>query len=182
MKRRYTSAGFLARCDRLRNALESPAFTTDVIVGFPGETEEDFQATCRVVREVGFAKIHVFSYSPRAGTPAALLPEVVPPAIIEERRQRLRELEKAVAQGYLRRLFGRRLEILVEGADPKRPGHVLGTSCRSVLVSFRGLAAALLRKVVPVRALRAEDGVLVGEPEPGSLPDESRWALPLTVS
>ena len=89
MKRRYSSAGFLERCRRLKEALDAPAFTTDVIVGFPGETEADFEATCEVVREVGFAKIHVFSYSPRAGTPAALLRDAVPPAVMQERRQRL---------------------------------------------------------------------------------------------
>src|SRR6516165_8436870 len=126
MKRRYTARGYLERCSRLKTALDWPAITTDVIVGFPGETEADFEATCRVVREVGFAKIHVFSYSPRAGTPASLLRETVPPAVIQDRCNRLRELEKASAMDYQRSLIGRRLEVLVEGADPKRPGHVQG--------------------------------------------------------
>ena len=69
MKRRYTTAGFRERCRRLQDALDTPSLTTDVIVGFPGETEADFEATCRTAREAGFAKIHVFSYSPRAGLP-----------------------------------------------------------------------------------------------------------------
>src|SRR5262249_5990301 len=73
MKRRYRTAGFLERCRRLRVVLDQPAFSTDVIVGFPGETDADFDATCRVLREVGFARIHVFPFSPRQGTPAASL-------------------------------------------------------------------------------------------------------------
>src|SRR5262249_34539508 len=71
MKRRYTSAGLLERVRRIRAALDRPAFSTDVIVGFPGETDADFEATCRVVREAGVVKVHIFSYKPRGGAPAA---------------------------------------------------------------------------------------------------------------
>jgi threonylcarbamoyladenosine tRNA methylthiotransferase MtaB len=166
MKRRYRSAGFLERCRRLRQALDQPAFTTDVIIGFPGETDADFEATCRVVREVGFAKVHIFSYSPRAGTPAADLPGATPPGIIAERRRRLLELENESANAYVRSLIGGRLEVLVEGADPLRPGHVRGTSCRAVPAVFEGRAAALVRRLVPVRATRVMDGVLLAQPEP----------------
>jgi threonylcarbamoyladenosine tRNA methylthiotransferase MtaB len=178
MKRRYRSAGYLERCRRLEDALDMPAFTTDVIVGFPGETDADFEATCRVARAVGFAKIHIFPYSARPGTPAALLEDAVPPAVIEERCRRLRELERELGLAYRRRLSGRRLEVLVEGADPHRAGHVVGTSCRQVPVSFPGLAAALLRRIVPVRASRIEDGSLLGEPEP-LFAQGRRLALPL---
>ncbi len=176
MQRRYRVAGFLERCRRIRAALEAPAFTTDVIVGFPGETEADFEATCRVVRAVGFSKIHVFSYSPRAGTAAALLPARVPPAVVAARRDALRELECELARAYYRELVWRRLEVLVEGADPRRPGHVLGTSCRYAPVSLPGLESALLAKLVPVRAEWVADGVLVGRPEP------ERLALPLAAA
>lgn len=175
MKRRYTSGGFLERCNRLKKALDKPAFTTDVIVGFPGETDADFEGTCRVVREVGFAKIHVFTYSPRAGTPASLLQDGVPHAIMEERRHRLRELEQETALAYQRSLLGRQLDVLVEGADPQRGGHVQGTSCRYVPVSFPGQAPALIRRLVTVKAMRVEQGVVVGEP----LAPSSRLALPL---
>jgi threonylcarbamoyladenosine tRNA methylthiotransferase MtaB len=178
MKRRYTSGGFLERCNRLKKALDNPAFTTDVIVGFPGETDADFEATCRVVREVGFAKIHVFTYSPRAGTPAALLHDAVPHAIMEERRERLRHLESKMASAYQRSLLGRRLDVLVERADPKRPDHVQGTSCRYVPVSFRGHAPALLRRLVRVRATRIEAGMILGEPEAEEAPT-NRVALPI---
>jgi threonylcarbamoyladenosine tRNA methylthiotransferase MtaB len=186
MKRRYRRAGFLERCRQLREVLDEPAFTTDVIVGFPGESETDFAETCRVVREVGFTKIHVFSYSPRKGTPAAELPDRVPPPVVAERRARLHELERQQAERYCRRLLGRRLDVLVEGAAANRAGFVTGTSCRYVPVIFRGLLPALLRRRVPVTAVAVSDGFIVGEPIPE--PEASRaWtagrrSLPVMVS
>jgi threonylcarbamoyladenosine tRNA methylthiotransferase MtaB len=166
MKRRYRSAGFLERCRRLRTALDEPAFTTDVIVGFPGETDADFEATCRVVREVGFCKVHVFSYSPRQGTPAASLSETVPPAVVARRREQLLALEAELAAAYYRRLIGRRLDVLVEGAEARRPGWVRGTSCRYAPVAFEAHARALLARRVPVRVVAVADGVIWGQPEP----------------
>ena len=166
MRRRYRTAGFLERCRRLRQVLDQPAFTTDIIVGFPGETDDDFEATCRVAREVGFSRIHVFSYSPRRGTPAASYPEQVPPAIIASRRQRLRELERELATAYYRSLLGRRLEVLVEGEVPERPGFVTGTSCRFAPVVVEGHAPALIRRLVPVRADCVMNGVIEAHPEP----------------
>jgi threonylcarbamoyladenosine tRNA methylthiotransferase MtaB len=179
MKRRYRSAGFLERCRRLRAALDEPAFTTDVIIGFPGETDADFDDTCRVVREVGFCKVHVFSYSARQGTPAASLPGAVPPPVVAERRRRLLELEAEVAAGYHRRLVGRRLDVLVEGADPRRPGWARGTSCRYAQVAFEGHAPALLALRVPVRAVSVADGALLGRPEPET--GGGSWRRPLPV-
>ena len=166
MKRRYTSAGFLERCRRIRAVLDTPAFSTDVIVGFPGETEEDFAATCRVVRAAGFSRVHVFSYSRREGTEAARWAEVVPPAVVAARRERLRELERELAGAYYRSLLGRRLDVLVEGPDPRRPGFVRGTSERYAPVAFRGHAPALLRQRVPVRAVAVDGDMVLGEPEP----------------
>jgi threonylcarbamoyladenosine tRNA methylthiotransferase MtaB len=183
MKRRYRSAGFLERCRRIRAALDNPALTTDVIVGFPGETDADFEATCRVVREAGFAKVHIFSYSPREGTPAAAWHEAVPPQVVRERRQRLQELDAELTAAYARSLVGRRLDVLVETADPKRPGFVRGTACRAVTVSFRGHLPALIRRCVPVRAVGVADGIVLGEPYPEPLaasePTAARLPLPL---
>ena len=178
MKRRYRVAGFLERCRRIREALDRPAFTTDVIVGFPGETDADFEATCQVVREVGFMKVHVFSYSPRQGTEAAGFGETVPPAVVAERRERLRLLEREMADAYLRSLIGRRLDVLVEGAEPGRPGFVRGTACRYAPVAFRGHAPALIRRRVPVRATAQADGVLwANRNRTGLWPSPFRQAL-----
>jgi threonylcarbamoyladenosine tRNA methylthiotransferase MtaB len=173
MKRRYRTAGFLERCRRLRQVLDQPALTTDIIVGFPGETDADFDATCHVAREVGFSRIHVFSYSARRGTPAADFSERVLPNVIASRRERLRELERELAIAYYRSLLGRQLEVLVEGEAPNRPGRVTGTSCRFAPVVFEGHAPALLRRLVCVRADREVDGVIEARPEP------QRRALPV---
>jgi threonylcarbamoyladenosine tRNA methylthiotransferase MtaB len=171
MKRRYRVAGFLERVRQLRAALDQPAFSTDVIIGFPGETDADFEATCRVVREAGFSKIHIFSYSPRQGTPAAALPGAVPPPVVAERRRRLLDLERELTEEYLRSLIGRRLDVLVEGADPRRPGFVLGTSCRYVPVALEA-SPALIGRRVPVRAEAVAEGVIIARPAPetGLLP------------
>jgi threonylcarbamoyladenosine tRNA methylthiotransferase MtaB len=165
MKRRYRVAGFVERCRRLRATLDSPAFTTDVILGFPGETEADFEATCQVARQIGFSKMHIFSFSPRKGTPAADLPEAVPPPVIAERRQRLLELDRELRETYHRSLIGRRLDVLVEGPYPKRGGYVMGTSCRYARVVLQGHLPALLAHRVPVRAVAAANGLVFAHPE-----------------
>jgi threonylcarbamoyladenosine tRNA methylthiotransferase MtaB len=182
MRRRYRVAGFLERCRRLRAVLDQPAFTTDVIVGFPGETDADFEATCQVVREVGFSRIHIFSYSPRRGTPATELPDPVPPAVVAERRQRLLELERAQAAAFYRTLLGRQLDVLVEGEAAQRPGYVTGTSCRYAPVAFEGYLPALLARRVSVRATALVDGLILAHPEADSSstphPPPQRFSLP----
>jgi threonylcarbamoyladenosine tRNA methylthiotransferase MtaB len=183
MKRRYSAAGFVERCRRLRAALDQPAFTTDVIVGFPGETEADFAETCRVVREVGFCKLHVFPYSARQGTPAATLPEQLRPAVIDERRRALLALERQLAEKYHRSLVGRVLDVMVEGEDPARLGFSRGTSCRYAPVSFPGHAPALVGKRVSVLAEEVAGDGLVGTPA-GDFHNVPKWsggrtALPL---
>jgi threonylcarbamoyladenosine tRNA methylthiotransferase MtaB len=170
MRRRYRVAGFLERCRRLRQALDTPAFTTDVLIGFPGETEADFQATCQVVRAVGFSRIHVFPFSPRPGTAAANYPDRVPPQVIAERRQRLEEIEKDLAAAFYLSLLGRRLEVLVEGPAPGRPGHVRGTSCRYAPVVFPGHAPALVARLVHVVAENVTDGLIFARPVTGRQP------------
>jgi threonylcarbamoyladenosine tRNA methylthiotransferase MtaB len=164
MRRRYRSKGFLDRVARIRAALDAPAFSTDVIVGFPGESDADFARTCEVVREAGMSRLHVFSYSPREGTDAARLRDDVPPAVKAERREALRRLEAELAERYYLGLVGRVLDVLVEGPDDRRPGHARGTSCRYAPVTFPGDGSALRRRRVAVRARRVEGDVIVGEP------------------
>ncbi|MEG1776233.1 MAG: tRNA (N(6)-L-threonylcarbamoyladenosine(37)-C(2))-methylthiotransferase MtaB, partial [Clostridia bacterium] len=89
MKRRYSTAQFVAAVDRLRTAYPDAAFTTDVIVGFPGETEEEFVQTLSFCEKIGFMKLHVFPFSPREGTPAAEMPDQLPQGVKESRVRRL---------------------------------------------------------------------------------------------
>jgi threonylcarbamoyladenosine tRNA methylthiotransferase MtaB len=179
MKRRYRAAGFLERCHRLGAALDQPAFTTDIIVGFPGETDEDFEATCAIAREVGFIHMHVFPFSRRRGTTAAEMLGFVPPPVVAERRTRLAQLERDSSARYMRTLIGRQLEVLVEGRDPERSGWVRGTSCRRVPVAFEGWAPALIRRLVAVHVTGMADGLLLARPE--AVAESKRVALPLLV-
>ncbi|MCE9548752.1 MAG: tRNA (N(6)-L-threonylcarbamoyladenosine(37)-C(2))-methylthiotransferase MtaB [Planctomycetia bacterium] len=138
MRRRWGSRRYIDRCRLLKSAVDQAAITTDIIVGFPGETEADFQATCDVAREVGFSKIHIFPFSPRRGTPAAEMPDQVPPQVKAERVERLASLERELRDDYFASLRGRRLEVLVESLLPNRPGYVCGTSCRYAPVELPG--------------------------------------------
>jgi threonylcarbamoyladenosine tRNA methylthiotransferase MtaB len=168
MKRRYSAAGFLERCRRLREVLDQPAFSTDVLIGFPGERDEDFEETCSVLRDGGFSKVHVFSFSSRRSTAAAEFGDAVPPEVVASRRERLRELERELSGTYYRSLLNRRLDVLVEGTDPHRPKYVRGTSCRFAPVVFPAVAESLIGQCVPVRAERVTDGIIFGSPEPDS--------------
>ncbi len=134
MRRRDTTASFLARCRQLQKRLEMPAITTDLIVGFPGETEGEFAETCRVVEQAGFAKVHVFRFSPRAGTAAATMPDQVPDSIRRERMLTLETLALQTRQRYLASLLGRPLQVLVETPLQGLSNHWLGTAERYVPV------------------------------------------------
>jgi threonylcarbamoyladenosine tRNA methylthiotransferase MtaB len=137
MRRRWGSRRFVDRCHLVRELLDEPAITTDIIVGFPGETEEDFAATCGAAEEVGFSKIHIFPFSPRRTTAAATMSGQVPPGVKADRARRLAELEIRLRDRYFARLVGRTLEVLVE-SPAARPGMVLGTSCRYAGVELPG--------------------------------------------
>ncbi|MFQ3594373.1 MAG: tRNA (N(6)-L-threonylcarbamoyladenosine(37)-C(2))-methylthiotransferase MtaB [Gemmataceae bacterium] len=182
MKRRYTAAGYLERVRRIHATLDQPAISTDVIVGFPGETEADFEQTVRVVREAQMMRVHVFSYSPRAGTVAAAeMPDDVRPEIKAARRERLRQLERELAQAYAQSLLGRTLDVLVEGAVDGQPDQGHGTACRYVEVRFAGYSPALKRQRLRVKAQTARQGVLFGEVVPESLPASQRPTGPFPL-
>lgn len=134
MRRRWGAQRFVDRCRLVRQSLDQPALTTDIIVGFPGETEADFLDTCRVAEEVGFSKIHIFPFSPRRTTPAAEMPDQISPAVKAERVERLRELERRLAERYHQSLVGRELQVMVESPVAERPGYIYGTSCRYAIV------------------------------------------------
>lgn len=134
MRRRWCSRRFCDRCALVKERLDQPAFSTDVIVGFPGETEADFEATCRVVEDVGFMKLHVFPYSARRGTPAADFPNQVPKHVKQERARQLAQLEAGLLARYATSLIGRSLQVMVESPLSDRSGLSYGTSCRYVSV------------------------------------------------
>ena len=120
MRRSYRSKKFLGILDKVRERMPDAAITTDIIVGFPGETEEDFQATLDVVERARFTSAFTFQYSPRPGTPAATMPDQVPPEVVKERYGRLIELQERVSAEENAKQVGRTLELLVTAGDGKK--------------------------------------------------------------
>ena len=114
MNRHYTTEEYLEKCGMLREVFENPALTTDIIVGFPGESEEDFQTTLEFVKKVGFAQIHVFKYSKRAGTVAAKMPNQVDEKEKTKRSEKLIQAGLELTRQYRQGFIGKREEILFE--------------------------------------------------------------------
>jgi threonylcarbamoyladenosine tRNA methylthiotransferase MtaB len=156
MRRRYSVARFLSKIERMRERLDRPAFTTDMIVGFPGETDADFELSVEACRRVRFLKVHVFPFSPRGGTKAAEFTDALPVHVIRERVARLSEVERELAQECYRSLENEPLEVLVEQGLPERPGYVHGTDRRYAPVELQGDESDLGRFVaaIGVRASR----------------------------
>jgi tRNA-2-methylthio-N6-dimethylallyladenosine synthase len=142
MRRTYTRERYLALVERMRAAIPDLAIGTDIIVGFPGETEDDFAQTLEVVAEVGYDSAFTFVYSPRAGTEAAAMPDQVPHEVKIERMERLVELTQSLARERNSARIGRVEEVLVEGASRTEPSLRRGRTRRNTTVNFRGGAAA----------------------------------------
>ena len=138
MRRTYTKERYLALVERLRAAIPDVALGTDIIVGFPGETEEDFQATLEVVQQVGFESAFTFVYSPRAGTDAAAMPDQVPHETKIERMERLVEATQATARTRNAARVGRTEEVLVEGSSRTDASLLRGRTRRNTTVNFEG--------------------------------------------
>ena len=138
MRRSYRSEKFLGILDRVRARIPHAAISTDIIVGFPGETEEDFQETLRVVREARFASAFTFQYSIREGTPAATMDEQVPKAVVQERYERLVALQDQIAWEENQKLVGREVNVLVgaEGSKDADTHRLSGRAEDSRLVHF----------------------------------------------
>ncbi|MBB5789780.1 tRNA (N6-isopentenyl adenosine(37)-C2)-methylthiotransferase MiaB [Jiangella mangrovi] len=122
MRRSYRQERYLGIVSKVREAMPEAAITTDIIVGFPGETEADFEETLSVVREARFASAFTFQYSKRPGTPAATMDDQVPPEVVRERYQRLASLVEEVAWDESRAFVGRDVEVLVADGEGRKDG------------------------------------------------------------
>jgi tRNA-2-methylthio-N6-dimethylallyladenosine synthase len=131
MRRSYRSERYLAILDRVRAAMPEAAITTDIIVGFPGETEDDFAATLGVVAAARFAGAFTFQYSVRPGTPAATMPDQVPKSVVQERYDRLAALVNEVALAENQRQLGRRVEVLFATGEGRKDGATARMSGRA---------------------------------------------------
>ncbi len=155
MRRSYRQSRYLGIIDRVRAAMPEAAITTDIIVGFPGETEEDFEATLDVVRRARFSGAFTFQYSKRPGTPAATLEEQVPKAVVQERYERLVEVVNEIAWEENRALEGRTVELLVaegEGRKDAATHRLSGRARDNRLVHFTPVSARTARRSRYARA------------------------------
>jgi tRNA-2-methylthio-N6-dimethylallyladenosine synthase len=173
MSRKYSREDYLELVRKIRAAIPDVVLTTDIIVGFPGETEEQFAETLSLVREVEFDSAFTFIYSPRDGTPAAAMEDSVPDAVKKERLQRLNELMTVLSKSSNDRLAGRVLEVLVEGESKNNPDILAARSRTNKLVHFAG-SKALVGKLVRVRITQPKTWLLMGElAEIGAATEES---------
>ena len=149
MNRNYTREDYLALVDKIKTAMPDISITTDLIVGFPGETEEDFEDTLSLVKEVGYSSAFTFQYSKRTGTPAATFEDQVPEEVMTERFNRLLETVKE-SSGCNDDLAGKTMDVLVEGKNEKLEGYLSGRLSNNMLVHFKG-DEDLIGKIIDVR-------------------------------
>ncbi len=161
MRRTYTRERYLERVALIREHVPDCALTTDIIVGFPGETDEDFAATLQVAEEVGYDGAFTFIYSPRRETEAATLPDQVPHEVKVERMEQLVEVVQRRAQERAQRFVGRSLEVLIEGPSRTDPARLRGRSRHNKVVNFDGVGR--VGELVEVEITRATSQTLMGE-------------------
>jgi tRNA-2-methylthio-N6-dimethylallyladenosine synthase len=173
MRRSYRSEKFLGILDRVRAKIPNAAISTDIIVGFPGETEEDFQETLRVVEQARFASAFTFQYSIREGTPAATMADQVPKAVVQERYERLMALQDRISWELNQELVGREVELLVgaEGSKDADTHRLSGRAEDSRLVHFevpQGSAVPRPGDVVTVVVSDAKPFYLIADSADGA--------------
>src|SRR5579875_75597 len=161
MRRTYTRERYLDRVAMIRELVPDCALTTDIIVGFPGETEEDFRQTLEVVEQVGYDGAFTFIYSPRRGTEAAEMGEQIPHEVKVERLERLVEVIQRRAAERAQRFIGRTLEVLIEGPSRTDPTRLRGRSRHNKVVNFDGLGEP--GEYVQVEITGATSQTLTGE-------------------
>ena len=162
MNRHYDRARYMEIVRKLREAIPDISFTTDIIVGFPGETEEDFEDTLSLVREVGFDSAFTFIYSKRKGTPAAEMENQVPEEVVKKRFKRLLDVVKVTAEERCARFTGSVMDVLVE-EENREPGLVTGRIEHNIVVHLPG-NASMIGKIIPVRLKECKGFYYFGEP------------------
>lgn len=163
MNRKYTYEEYMAKINRLYELIPDIAITTDIIVGFPNETEEQFQNTLKLVRNAKYEGAFTFIYSPREGTPAAKMPDSTPE---DEKKDRLNRLIAEVNKGYLaghERFVGQVVEVLVDGESKNGEGMMCGYSKHLKLTHFKSTDMSLIGKTVKVKVTEAKTWFMIGE-------------------
>lgn len=164
MGRRYNRAQYLELIDKLRTNIPDLTLTTDIIVGFPGETDEEFEDTISLVKEVEYDSAFMFIYSPRPGTGAPNLPDHVPEEVKSERIHRLIEVQNEISARKNQAMVGTTQEVLVEGKNEREAGMLNGRTRGNKIVTFAG-DEDLIGQIIPVKITRSRTWTLVGEAE-----------------
>ncbi len=162
MNRHYDKAGYLETVRKIREAMPDIALSTDIIVGFPGETEEDFEETMDVVRRVEYDSAFTFIYSKRTGTPAAQMEDQVPEEVVKERFNRLLKLVQDIAAKKAGADVGKTEAVMVEEVNEQDASLVTGRTDRNYIVHFPG-DASMIGQIVPVRLLESKGFYYLGE-------------------
>lgn len=162
MARKYTREHYLELVRKIKTAIPNVALTTDIIVGYPNETDEQFEETLSLYREVGYETAYTFIYSPREGTPAAKMQDNVPMEVKKERLQRLNALVNELSAEAMKKYQDQVVEVLVEGESKNNPDVLAGYTRRNKLVNFTGPKSAI-GKIVKVKITEAKTWSLNGE-------------------
>lgn len=162
MNRKYTKEDYLELVDKIRRAVPDISLTTDIIVGFPGETEEDFEETLDVVRKVRYDSAFTFIYSKRTGTPAAVMENQVPESVVRDRFDRLLAEVQEIAAERVKRFEGQILDVLVEDKNEQLAGYVTGRLSSGILVHFPG-DENLIGRIVPVKLEESKGFYYMGQ-------------------
>ena len=163
MNRKYDFAGYMEKLNRLKNAVPDLAVSTDVIIGFPGETEDDFQATVRALEDVRYDSIFAFKYSKRPNTAALKLPGHLPEDVKIRRLDKVLEIQNRIMQEKIYARVGLIEEVLVEGPDKSgEPDRLSGKSRQGKIVNFQG-PRSLVGKLVQVKITEGKKHSLIGK-------------------
>lgn len=162
MNRKYTRQMFMESIEKLRHADPDFTFTTDIIVGFPGETEIDHAETLAIMDEVRFAKVHMFPYSDRPRTRSALYKDKVPPQVIKRRKQEVMRRAEQVGHSLREQYIGRTLSVLTENVDPHRPGQIAGHTANFLQVWIQDAGDLNPNQLVTVELMANSADGLIG--------------------
>jgi tRNA-2-methylthio-N6-dimethylallyladenosine synthase len=161
MNRGYTRQAYIEKLSLLREKIQGIAVTTDMIVGFPGETRKDFEETLTLIHEAEFDHLFGFCFSPRSGTPAAKLPDPVDEGIARNRLEKVFDLQKRITLRKNQLLIGQSIEVLVEGPNKKDPERLTGRTRTNKIVHFEG-DSEWVGRLVTVRIERGLPNCLIG--------------------
>ncbi len=159
MNRKYTTDDFEKVVERLRNAFPNVVLTTDIIVGFPGETEEEFETTYNYLKKINFYKMHIFKYSQRKGTRAAVMPNQIDGNIKEERSHKLIKLSDENEKKFLDTYIGKTIEVLFEQDEQ---GYSKGHTSNYIVIKVK--KKNIENQIIKVKIIDRDELELVGEP------------------